>query len=110
MKSKRNDLLQLLITQAIILVASFVLTGFFFKWDLTEEKRHSLTPATIEMLEKLDDNIFIRCYLHGEFPAEFKRLEKIIQPRHDELHDYSDSRIDYEFIENYETGDKIQVQ
>jgi len=110
MKSKRNDLLQLIITLSIILVASFVLTGFFFKWDLTEEKRHSLTPATIEMLEKLDDNIFIRCYLHGEFPAEFKRLEQSIQERLDEFRDYSEGKIDYEFIDPYAVGDKKQVQ
>lgn len=108
--SKRNDLFQLFVILAIILATSFVLSGFFFKWDLTEEKRHSLTPATIEMLEKLDDNIFVRCYLHGEFPSEFKRLEKSIQERLDEFRDYSDGRIDYEFIDPYEAGDKKQVQ
>lgn len=105
MGRKRNDIIQLLLSLAIVLVSAFLLSFFFFKIDLTEEKRHSLTPATKEMLANLDDKLFIRCYLHGEFPAEFKRLENSIKERLDEFADYSDGRIDYEFIDPYESGD-----
>lgn len=105
MRRKRSDIVQLLLSLAIVLVSAFLLSYFFFKIDLTEEKRHSLTPATKEMLGNLDDKLFIRCYLHGEFPAEFKRLENSIKERLDEFCDYSEGNIDYEFIDPYESGD-----
>jgi gliding-associated putative ABC transporter substrate-binding component GldG len=58
------------------------------------------------MLANLPDPLFIRCYLHGEFPAEFKRLENSIKERLDEFVDYSNGQIDYEFIDPYESGDE----
>jgi ABC-2 type transport system permease protein len=106
MGRKRSDIIQLFLSLAIVLVSAFLLSYFFFKIDLTEEKRHSLTPATKEMLGNLDDQLFIRCYLHGEFPAEFKRLENSIKERLDEFRDYSNGQIDYEFIDPYESGDQ----
>ncbi len=106
MKTKRNDILRALMLLGIILTGAFVLSSFFFKIDLTEEKRHSLTDPTVEMLENMEDNMFIRCYLHGDFPAEYKHLEQSIRERLDEFMDYSDGRIEYEFIDPYESGDK----
>ncbi len=106
MKRKRSDILQLFLSLGIVLTSAFLLSFYFFKLDLTEEKRHSLTPATQEMLGNLPDPLFIRCYLHGEFPAEFKRLENSIKERLDEFVDYSNGQIDYEFIDPYESGDE----
>jgi gliding-associated putative ABC transporter substrate-binding component GldG len=106
MKRKRSDILQLSLSLGIVLISAFLLSFYFFKLDLTEEKRHSLTPATQEMLSNLPDPLFIRCYLHGEFPAEFKRLENSIKERLDEFVDYSNGQIDYEFIDPYESGDE----
>jgi ABC-2 type transport system permease protein len=106
MKRKRSDILQLFLSLGIVLISAFLLSFYFFKLDLTEEKRHSLTTATQEMLGNLPDPLFIRCYLHGEFPAEFKRLENSIKERLDEFVDYSNGQIDYEFIDPYESGDE----
>ena len=106
MGRKRSDILQLLLSLGIVLISSFLLSVYFFKLDLTEEKRHSLTPATQDLLTNLQDPLFIRCYLHGEFPAEFKRLENSVRERLDEFVDYSGGKIDYEFIDPYESGDQ----
>ncbi|MFM7727385.1 MAG: Gldg family protein, partial [Flavobacteriales bacterium] len=106
MRRKRSDILQLLLSLGIVCISAFLLSFYFFKLDLTEEKRHSLTPATQELLTNLPDPLFIRCYLHGEYPAEFKRLENSIKERLDEFVDYSNGQIDYEFIDPYESGDQ----
>ena len=106
MNNKRNDIVRLLLSLAIVIAAAFLLSFVFFKWDLTAEKRHSLTPATEEMLEDINDNLFIRCYLHGEFPSGFKHLEQSIKERLDEFRDYSNGHIEYEFIDPYVSGDK----
>lgn len=102
MNRRRSDLVRFALSAGIVLVSAFLLSFYFFKIDLTEEKRHSLTPSTISMLESMDDNMYIRCYLHGEFPAGFKHLEQSIRERLDEFHDYSGGKIEYEFIDPYD--------
>jgi len=106
---RRSDIFRLILSISAVLLIAFLLSNFFFKIDLTAEKRHSLTPSTEEMLEGLNDNIFIRCYLHGDFPSGFKRLEQSIKERLDEFRDYSDGKIGYEFIDPYESGNQKQI-
>lgn len=109
MNNRRNDLIRLFLKLGILGAAVYIVSFVFFKIDLTEEQRHTLTPATKEMLQGLDDRVFVRCYLHGEFPAGFKRLEQNIKERLEEFKDFSGDRIDFEFIDPYESGDKKTI-
>ena len=43
--------------------------------DLTAEKRHTLAPGTLDLLDGLQDDVLVTCYLTGELPQEWKRLE-----------------------------------
>ena len=110
MKARRTDLFKLFLSIGILFFLAFILTFVFFKLDLTEEKRHTLTEPTKEMLGSLEDKVFVRCYLTGEFPAGFKRLEQNIKERLDEFRDYSSSQIEYEFIDPYSSGDKKTIE
>jgi ABC-2 type transport system permease protein len=110
MKARRTDLFNLFLSIGILFFLAFILTFVFFKLDLTEEKRHTLTEPTKEMLGSLEDKVFVRCYLTGEFPAGFKRLEQNIKERLDEFRDYSNSQIEYEFIDPYSSGDKKTIE
>lgn len=56
---------------ALNVIAQYVYTYF----DLTEEKRFTLTSSTSELIESIEDNIYIEIMLDGEFPAGFKRLQ-----------------------------------
>jgi ABC-type uncharacterized transport system involved in gliding motility auxiliary subunit len=93
MKQRKSDIFQFIALTTIVLALGYVLQFTFFKWDLTEEKRHTLTDATKEMLENLNDQVFIRCYLHGDFPANFKRLEQSTLEKLQEFEDYSNGKI-----------------
>ena len=46
------------------------------RWDMTEEKRFSLSKASREILARLEAPLLIEFYLHGELPAGFDRLRK----------------------------------
>lgn len=65
----------LLVTGILILiyiVGQWVYTSF----DATEDRRYTLAPATKELLESVDERIYIRILLDGKFPAGFKRLQE----------------------------------
>ncbi len=106
---KRQDLVQFALSIGLLVLLGIMGNLFFFKIDLTEEKRHTLTPSTIDLLKNLDDEVFVRCYLTGEFPAMYKRLERSIKERLDEFNDYSRGKVSYEFINPYATGDQKTI-
>lgn len=104
-KGHTTNLVQLLLSVGILAVLAFLGSLAYTKFDLTSERRHSLTPATVTLLEELPDPAFVRCYLTGDLPAKFKRLEQSLGDRLAEFADFSDGMLEYEFIDPYESED-----
>jgi ABC-2 type transport system permease protein len=102
---KRNSLLQLLFGLILIVLLNIIGSFLFYRLDLTSEKRYSLSPATREMLKNLDDVVYFKVYLDGDFPAGFKRLHNETKEMLDEFRAYSDN-IRYEFIDPSASSDK----
>lgn len=69
----------------------------FFRIDLTSEKRYSLNPATIQLLEGLKDVVYVKVYLDGDLPVGYRKLRNSTQEMLDGFRAYS-KNIEYEFI------------
>ncbi|MGB1042331.1 MAG: gliding motility-associated ABC transporter substrate-binding protein GldG [Tenacibaculum sp.] len=59
----------------VILVLNYIANSVYKRFDLTVDKRYTLSKVTNNILNKFDETISINVYLEGEFPAEFKRLQ-----------------------------------
>lgn len=70
-----NRIIQILLLILILFVVNVIAHAVYTKWDLTEEKRYTFTTPTVELLENLDDVIYVKVLLEGDFPAGFKRLQ-----------------------------------
>ena len=79
----------------------------FTRFDLTSEKRYTLSPTTKDILNGLDDYVYFKVYLEGDFPAGFKKLRRETKEMLDEFRAYS-KYIDYEFINPSESGDAAE--
>ena len=101
---KRSNVIQLIFGILIIILVNIISSYVFTRFDLTAEKRYSLSPATKEMLRNLDDIVYFHVYLEGEFPAGFKRLRNATKEILDEFRAYSDN-IEYEFINPSKSDD-----
>lgn len=97
-------LFQLVIVISIIIVINIIGSYFFTRIDLTAEKRYTLSEPTIELLEKVDDIVYFRVFLDGEFPAGFKRLRRETKELLDEFRAHN-RNIEYEFINPSESED-----
>lgn len=82
-KSKKTQaLIQLALFAGIVILLNILVNvriggrGLYANLDLTEEKRYTLSPATESMLRELDDVVFVKVLLEGDFPAEFKQLQR----------------------------------
>jgi hypothetical protein len=67
---------ELAIVIGILVFINLIGAAYFVRVDLTAEKRYSLSKASKELAGKLDDVLFVKVYLEGEFPAGFKRLSR----------------------------------
>jgi len=93
-KSIQLLLLVLVAITAINIGARF----FYYRLDLTAEKRYTLTPSTKKALANLDDYVYIKCYLEGDFPSGFKQLQVATHEMLDELVSVGGKKIQYDFI------------
>ena len=97
-KNKFNSFLQLFTGISIIILLNVIGSFVFERFDLTAEKRYSLSPSTKKLLKELDDVIYFKVYLEGEFPAGFKRLRSETREMLDEFRAYAGDNIQYTFI------------
>jgi len=96
--NKRRNILSLLILFAIILLMNVVGSGFFQRFDLTSEKRYTLAESTRNLLKDLDEEVYVKVYLQGDFNPSFARLKSEAREILDEFRAYSNNHIQYEFI------------
>ena len=98
MKTSIRDIIQLVVVMGIVITLN-ILSGFFFtRFDLTTEKRYTLSETSKELLEGMNDVIYLKVYLDGELPAGFRRLRDRTREMLDEFRAYSNNNIEYEFI------------
>ncbi len=82
---RNQQRIQYLIVIAIIIAINVLGTFVYKKWDLTEDKRFTLTNPTISLLQDVDQAIFVTVLLAGDLPAGFKRLKRSTQEMLDEF-------------------------
>ena len=93
---KIQSFIQLALFLGILLLLNFLASAFYTHLDLTEDKRFTLTAPTVNLLENLDEVVFVKVLLEGEFPAGFKRLQNSIRETLEDFRDVS-GYIEYEF-------------
>jgi len=104
---KRNSIIQLVLGVIIIILVNTIGYYVFTRFDLTSEKRYTLSEPTKKILKNLDDIVYFEVYLDGDFPAGFKRLRRETKEMLDEFRAYSDN-IQYEFINPSENSDPAE--
>jgi len=94
-----GDLLLLANGIVLAVVVNLVAAHFFFRLDLTEERRYSIKEPTQTLLENLDDDVYIEVFLSGDLNAGFKRLQRSIEELLDEFRIASGNRIHFTFTD-----------
>ncbi len=111
MLTKRKIQTTLLLTIGIIVLINIISTRYFFRLDLTEDQRYSLSDATISILKNLDEPVTVTAYFSEDLPPD---IEKVRQDFKDMLIEYSNrsnGNVVYDFVnpnEDPETEMKAQ--
>lgn len=84
----------------VILVAVNLLAGRFHdRWDLTENREYTLSPATRNVLGHLDDVINVNVYFSKDLPAYFATLDRQVKDLLDEYRAAGQGRVSIDFVD-----------
>lgn len=101
----KNRVTSVGITILIIVILNTIGSFFFYRLDLTKDKRYTLSPTSLHIIEQVKNPLHIKVYMDGELPAEFKRLQVETRQILEEFQGYN-SDIIFEFINPLEDEDK----
>ncbi len=82
----------------VLLVMGVISSRWFFRIDLTAEKRYTLSSRTKQILQDLDKDVYVQVYLEGDMPVGFKRMRTAIKDMLDEFRAYAGRHLTYAFI------------
>ena len=72
---RRQNILGIIAVLLVLVFANVISSYLFRRFDLTSEKRYTLSESTKEVLKGLDDQVLFRVYLEGDdLPAEYRRF------------------------------------
>ncbi len=95
---RRSNLLEIVATLLVLVFVNIIGNYIFTRFDLTAEKRFTLSQPTKEMLKGLDDQVFFRVYLEGdELSPQYRRFRNEIKDMLDQFRAYN-RNIEYEFF------------
>ncbi|TDD93664.1 gliding motility-associated ABC transporter substrate-binding protein GldG [Flavobacterium cellulosilyticum] len=77
--NKKNNQKTVLITIAILLLVNIIGNQFYHRFDLTKDKRFTLSEVSLNIINQVQNPLSIKIYLQGDLPAEFKRLQNETQ-------------------------------
>ena len=75
MTGNKKPFSYILLVLALLIAINLAGTLFSKRFDLTQDKRYTLSDETVRLIEQLDKPLQIKVYLQGDFPSEFKRLQ-----------------------------------
>ena len=96
--SSKNNLKSLGVIIAVLLILNGISGSVFHRFDLTKDKRYTLSPTSLNIIKQVKNPLSIKIYLQGDLPAEFKRLQSETQDLLVEFQGYN-KNIVFEFVD-----------
>ena len=75
MSAKKNNFKKIATTFLIIVVFNLAGHFVFKRFDLTADKRYTLSQTSLKIVSEVKEPLYIDVFLEGEFPGEFKKLQ-----------------------------------
>lgn len=93
------------ITIFILIVLNVLGSLFFQRFDLTKDKRYTLSETSLQIVKQVKNPLSIKIYMQGDLPADFRRLQQETRQLLEEFQAYN-SNIVFEFVDPLENKDE----
>ena len=92
---------KLALTLVLLIVINLLGTQFFHRFDVTNDKRYTLSKTSLSIIKGVKEPLIIDVFLTGQFPGEFKKLQTETQQLLEEFKAYN-SNIVFQFVDPLE--------
>lgn len=75
MSKPKNNFKKLALTVLFVIVLNFAGHFAFHRFDLTADKRYTLSETSLTIVSEVQEPLYIDVFLEGEFPGEFQKLQ-----------------------------------
>ncbi|MBR4301728.1 MAG: gliding motility-associated ABC transporter substrate-binding protein GldG [Bacteroidales bacterium] len=107
---KRSHLIELFAGIFVIIFLNVIGNYIYTRFDLTSEKRYTLSKATKRLLKDIDETVLVRVYLEGnELPPDFVRLQNETKEMLNQFRAYN-KYVEYEFVNPTDFDDPKEQQ
>lgn len=97
MENKNPNLKSLFTIIFVIMAVNFAGHFLFKRFDLTEDKRYTLSQTSLTILSEVKEPLYVDVFLEGNFPGEFKKLQTETQQLLEEFKAYN-SNVIFQFL------------
>lgn len=98
MKSKKTLIIYIVVVIGILFLVNILANSFFFRLDFTADNRYTLSDATINILEDLEEPVTVTAYFSEDLPPDIAKTRNDFKDLLIEYENYSDGMLVYEFI------------
>ena len=108
MSATKNNLKKVLTTVALIVLLNLAGHFVFKRFDLTADKRYTLSQTSLNIVSEVKEPLYIDVFLEGEFPGEFKKLQTETQQLLEEFK-AENPNIIFQFVNPLEDEDQKEA-
>jgi len=80
-----------------LIAINYLASQIHFRYDLTQEKRYTLSKPTKQLLQGLNDPVSIIVFMKGDMPAGFKKLSNSTEELLQEFQEWGKTNIQFRF-------------
>jgi gliding-associated putative ABC transporter substrate-binding component GldG len=106
---KQQNRNKLLLTILALLALNFIGYFFFKRFDLTKDKRYTLTETSLNIVKEAADPVYVRVFLAGDVSTEYKRLQDETRQLLQEFEAYNPN-IKFEFFNPLDEAESADAQ
>lgn len=108
MKSRKTIALYILVIAGVIVLINILSSSFFFRLDFTDDNRYTLSNATLNILEDLDEPVTVTAYFSEGLKPEIAKTKTDFEDLLIEYSNLSGGMVHYEFIDPNEDDEAAQ--
>jgi len=97
MSKPKNNFKNIALTVLFVIVLNFAGHFAFHRFDLTADKRYTLSETSLNIVNEVKEPLYIDVFLEGEFPGEFKKLQTETQQLLEEFK-AQNSKVIFQFV------------
>lgn len=96
---KTQSLLELAVALAAVVVLNALASFYYKRFDLTAEKRYTLSETSRKLASGVKEKMYFKLYLDGDMSSKFKQLRNEIRDMAFEFREASGNKIEIEVID-----------